>query len=63
MLGCVGKMMRMMMMMMMMLVQVLPIPSLPPESKYSEQTWEWTIVRDYYDHLTETAAHLLDEAL
>ena len=27
------------------------LKQLPPESKYSEETWEWTIARDMKDRL------------
>jgi len=44
-------------------VQVLPVDKLPPSSKYCKEAWEATIVRDYFDHLAESSAHLLDETL
>mmetsp|Transcript_21047 Transcript_21047/g.30398 ORF Transcript_21047/g.30398 Transcript_21047/m.30398 type:complete len:795 (-) Transcript_21047:201-2585(-) len=39
------------------------LPSLPDEAKYPEETWEWTIGRDYKDRLTDTAAFYLEVAL
>lgn len=27
------------------------LPQLPPEDKYTEETWEWTIGRDFKDRL------------
>jgi len=38
-------------------------PPLPPESKYNEETWEWTIGREFFDHLGERGAYLLEGAL
>jgi hypothetical protein len=39
------------------------LPKLPPESKYSEYTWEWTIGRDFKDRLTDTSAYFLQLAI
>lgn len=39
------------------------LPRLPHVSKYPEETWEWTIGRDFKDRLTDTAAYLLDRAI
>jgi len=38
-------------------------PDLPLEAKYGEDTWEWTVGREFYDHVAEHGAHLLDLAL
>lgn len=39
------------------------LPALPDLSKYPEETWEWTIGRDYKDRLSETAAFVLLTAI
>ena len=36
---------------------------LPPLSQFGDETWEWTIRREFYDHLVARAAHLLDMAV
>jgi len=36
---------------------------LPNRLKYGTDTWEWTVGREFYDHLIERAAHLLDIAV
>ena len=43
--------------------QALPIAGLPPADRYNKETWEATIKRDYFDHMAESAAYLLDEAI
>lgn len=45
------------------MAQILPVSGLPPATQYSKETWEATVERDYFDHLAESGAHLLDEAL
>ncbi len=39
------------------------LPSLPDTKKYTEETWEWTIGRDFKDSLADTGAFLLDNAI
>ena len=39
------------------------LQSLPPEDQYPEETWEWTICRDFKDRVAETAAYLLEVAI
>ena len=39
------------------------LPELPSLLKYPEETWEWTIGRDYKDRLGETGANILELAL
>mmetsp|Transcript_12384 Transcript_12384/g.25320 ORF Transcript_12384/g.25320 Transcript_12384/m.25320 type:complete len:783 (-) Transcript_12384:41-2389(-) len=34
--------------------------TLPDISKYTEATWEWTLQREYFDHVYERSAHLLE---
>ena len=34
--------------------------TLPPKSKYPESTWEWTLQREYFDHIYERSAHILE---
>jgi len=36
---------------------------LPDSSKYGEDTWEHTIVREFFDHFVSRASHLLDLAV
>ena len=36
------------------------LPKLPDLEKYSEETWEWTVARDYWDHRIEHATFMLD---
>lgn len=36
---------------------------LPNEEKYPQETWEWTVKREFYDHLVFRANHLLDMAV
>lgn len=36
---------------------------LPSLSKYGQDTWEWTIRREFFEHFVSRAAHLLDLAL
>jgi hypothetical protein len=36
---------------------------LPPLSKYSDDTWEWTIRREFFEHFISRASHLLDLAV
>jgi len=38
-------------------------PSLPLEAKFGEDTWEWTVGREFYDHVAEHGAHILDLAV
>lgn len=33
------------------------LPSLPSIEKYDEETWEWTVGKDYWDHRRDTAAY------
>ncbi len=35
-------------------------PGLPSPLKYGEDTWESTVVREFYDHVVSSATHLLD---
>jgi hypothetical protein len=37
--------------------------SLGGEAKYDEETWEWTVGREFLDHSAEHAAYLLEKAL
>ena len=37
--------------------------NLPDEVKYSQETWEWTVRREFFDHFVERAAFLLDAAI
>lgn len=39
------------------------LPSLPDTKKYTEETWEWTIGRDFKDSIADTGAFLLDNAI
>lgn len=39
------------------------LPVLPDLSKYPEETWEWTIGRDFKDALADTAGYYLDLAI
>ncbi len=39
------------------------LPSLPDTKKYTEETWEWTIGRDFKDAIADTGAFLLDNAI
>uniref|UniRef100_A0A7S2RZI0 DUF2723 domain-containing protein n=1 Tax=Mucochytrium quahogii TaxID=96639 RepID=A0A7S2RZI0_9STRA len=34
-----------------------------PEEKYSPETWEWTVARDYFDHSAQDASGLLSIAV
>mmetsp|Transcript_21880 Transcript_21880/g.41176 ORF Transcript_21880/g.41176 Transcript_21880/m.41176 type:complete len:773 (-) Transcript_21880:59-2377(-) len=34
--------------------------TLPDTAKYDESTWEWTLQREYWDHLYERTSHLLE---
>ncbi|KAL7548887.1 hypothetical protein ACHAWF_012162 [Thalassiosira exigua] len=36
---------------------------LPPEAKYPTTTWEWTIRREWFDHMVSRSTYLLDLAL
>ena len=36
---------------------------LPSEKKYPQTTWEWTIRREFFDHMVSRSTHLLDLAL
>ena len=36
---------------------------LPCENHYPESTWEWTIRREFFNHMVSRATHLLDLAL
>ena len=36
---------------------------LPSASRYPQETWEWTVQREFFDHLVSRATHLLDLAL
>jgi len=40
--------------------RILPLPN---ETKYTEETWEWTVARDYHMKLDERATYLLDKAV
>ncbi|KAM3574970.1 hypothetical protein VYU27_003097 [Nannochloropsis oceanica] len=42
---------------------LLSLAELPALDKYQRGKWEYEIRRDYLDHLAETAAHALDEAI
>jgi len=37
--------------------------ALAGEAKYGEETWEWTVGREFLDHSAEHAAYLLEKAL
>ncbi|OQR89828.1 hypothetical protein THRCLA_09555 [Thraustotheca clavata] len=39
------------------------LPTLPPEHLYNDQTWEWTVARDYHMKRLSLATYLLDEAI
>lgn len=39
------------------------LPHLPDLQRYPEETWEWTIARDYIDKVTDTAAYRLSKSL
>ena len=40
------------------------VPVLPGHAaKYSEETWEWTVGREFFDHSSEHAAYLLEKAI
>eukprot|EP01034_Spumella_vulgaris_P036659 gene36659-45221_t len=39
------------------------LPRLPNVTKYGEDTWEWTIGRDFKDRVIDTAAYLLSSSL
>lgn len=39
------------------------LPELPDPVKYPEETWEWTIGRDFKDRVVETAAFMLQIAI
>eukprot|EP01042_Synura_sphagnicola_P001191 gene1191-1345_t len=39
------------------------LPNLPDEAKYPQETWEWTIGRDFKDRVADTAAYLLEGAI
>ncbi|RYH19587.1 DUF2723 domain-containing protein [archaeon] len=39
------------------------LPALPSDIKYPEETWEWTIGRDYKDRVGDTASYYLDVAI
>lgn len=41
----------------------LPPQKLPPETKYTEYTWEWTVKKEFVDHLVSRSTYLLDIAL
>jgi hypothetical protein len=36
---------------------------LPEQSKYPEDTWEWTIPREFYSHVVNRASYLLEKAI
>lgn len=36
------------------------LPRLPDPVKFNQETWEWTIGRDWLDRVTSTAAYLLE---
>ena len=36
------------------------LPKLPSTEKYDQETWEWTVGKDYWDHRATTATYLLD---
>lgn len=41
----------------------LPPQKLPSETKYPESTWEWTVKKEFVDHLVSRSTYLLDIAL
>lgn len=43
--------------------ELLALAELRSLHQFSQETWESTIARDYLDHLAESGAHLLDEAI
>jgi hypothetical protein len=36
------------------------LPVLPSVKKYNEETWEWTVGKDYWDHRATSAAYKLE---
>jgi hypothetical protein len=36
------------------------LPALPSVEKYNEETWEWTVGKDYWDHRATSAAYKLE---
>lgn len=43
------------------ILEFLHIQNLPETSKkYSQETWEWTVKREFYDHLVHCANYILD---
>ena len=38
-------------------------PNLPCEEKYPPSTWEWTIRREFFDHMVSRSTYLLDLAI
>jgi len=38
-------------------------PRLPEQEKYDESTWEWTIRREFNDHLLDRASYMLEAAI
>ena len=36
------------------------LEALPPVDKYDEETWEWTVGKDYWDHRASSAAYKLE---
>jgi hypothetical protein len=36
------------------------LSTLPPQDKYNEETWEWTVGKDYWDHRALSAAYKLE---
>jgi len=41
----------------------MPVTSMPLLSKYDDETWEWTIVRDYVDNLSVIASVILQYSI
>eukprot|EP00986_Skeletonema_menzelii_P014478 scaffold9647_cov141-Skeletonema_menzelii.AAC.3 len=41
----------------------LPPQKLPSETKYPESTWEWTVKKEFVDHLVSRSTYVLDIAL
>ncbi|OQR91947.1 hypothetical protein ACHHYP_04172 [Achlya hypogyna] len=39
------------------------LPALPPPDKYNDETWEWTVARDYHMKRLSIATFLLDETI
>ena len=39
------------------------LTTLPPLAKYGRGTWEWTIGREFFDHIADRGAFLLERAI